>query len=199
MEHYFTGSPTSPAVIKIVEDTVRGRNLRFKTSSGVFSKDKIDNGTRLLAETVHVQSSTTVLDIGCGYGAIGICLSFFCHFTVLIDINERACTLARENIVLNHVRNGYVVRGTPSCLDYTFDVVAMNPPIRAGKKVVFHLIEESRRLLTQNGNLYIVVRTRQGAKSIYSFVQERFSHAEYAALKGGYRVIEGMCHWQKKG
>jgi 16S rRNA (guanine1207-N2)-methyltransferase len=191
MEHYFTPEPTSSEKVNIIEETLKGKDLKFKTSSGVFSKDKIDFGTKILLETVRIQPGDTLLDLGCGYGVIGICLSFFCHSVVLIDINRRACRLTKENIELNKVSNGYVVCGTPSCLQNAFDVVAMNPPIRAGKKVVFHLIEESERLLKENGLLYVVARTRQGAKSICSFVRKSGYHTEYAALKGGYRVIEG--------
>ncbi|MBU7012689.1 MAG: class I SAM-dependent methyltransferase [Theionarchaea archaeon] len=191
MEHYFTRKPTSSEKEKIIEDTLKGRKLKFRTSSGVFSKDKIDFGTRILVETVDVSLEDVVLDAGCGYGVIGITLSFFCGVAVLIDINERACQLAQENIVLNKVSNAFTVCGTVSCLLPRFDVIAMNPPIRAGKKVVFSLLEESRNLLQGTGKLYVVARTRQGAKSIYAFMSNIFPHTEYAALKGGYRVIKG--------
>jgi len=192
MEHYFTRKPTSPERVSVIQSTLRGRLLQFKTSSGVFSKDKIDFGTKILVETVTVNPNEVLLDVGCGYGVIGISLSFFCDSVVLIDINERACQLTRENIWLNKVSNAYVVCGSPVCVRSIFDVVVMNPPIRAGKKVVFQLIEESRTCLNPNGRLYVVARTRQGAKSIYSFMDGLFSQIEYASLKGGYRVIEGM-------
>lgn len=191
MEHYFTHDPTSVKKGGIIKETLRGRTFTFKTSSSVFSKDKVDYGTKLLIETATVRPEDVLLDMGCGYGAIGISLSSFCRDAVLLDINERACHLAKENMVLNRVADGYVVCGTPSCLQFPFDAVVMNPPIRAGKRVVFSLIEESKRLLKENGTLYIVARTRQGAKSIYTFVQETFDQTKYAALKGGYRVIEG--------
>ncbi len=191
MEHYFTRRPTSVKKVTFIKETLRGRTFTFKTSSSVFSKGKVDYGTRLLIETANVCPEDVLLDMGCGYGPIGISLSFFCRAAVLLDVNVRACHLAKENVGLNRVSNGYVVCGTPLCLQYPFDVVAMNPPIRAGKKVVFSLIEESQRLLKKNGTLYVVARTRQGAKSIYTFVQEIVDQAEYAALKGGYRVIEG--------
>jgi 16S rRNA (guanine1207-N2)-methyltransferase len=194
MEHYFTRSPTSPERVTTIEGVLRGRTLRFKTSSGVFSKNKIDAGTQVLVDAVRITPDETLLDVGGGYGAIGISLSFFCDSVLLIDINERACGLARENIVLNEVPNAYVVCGTPSCVRKSFDVVVMNPPIRAGKKVVFQLIEESKNCLTNTGRMYIVARTRQGAKSIYSFVEGLFSETEYASLKGGYRVIKGGLH-----
>ncbi len=190
MEHYFTRKPTSPNSIQIIKDTLKGRVLKFKTSSGVFSKDKIDFGTKILIETVQICPDDGLLDVGCGYGAIGISLSFFCRSVVMADINERACRLAKENVRLNKVSNTYVVCGRLSCLQYLFDVIVTNPPIRAGKKVVFQLIEESKILLKENGKFYLVARTRQGAKSIYSLISEIFSQVEYARLKGGYRVIK---------
>lgn len=191
MEHYFTRKPTSPEKISMVKSTLRGKNLQFKTSSSVFSKDKIDLGTRILVEAVKIHDKETLLDVGCGYGVIGISLSFFCNTVVLLDINERACQLTKENIRLNKVKNAYVVCGSPECV-HTVDVVAMNPPIRAGKKVVFQLIEESKNCLKNKGRIYVVARTRQGAKSIYSFMDGLFSQTEYASLKGGYRVIKSV-------
>ena len=190
MEHYFTRKPVSPDNIQIIKDILKGRVLKFKTSSGVFSKDKIDFGTKILIETVQIHPEDRLLDVGCGYGAIGISLSFFCCSVVMADINERACRLAKENVRLNKVSNTYVVCGRLSCLQCSFDVIVTNPPIRAGKKVVFQLIEESKILLKEDGEFYLVARTRQGAKSIYSFISEIFSQIEYARLKGGYRVIK---------
>lgn len=192
MEHYFTRKPTSPERVSVIQGTLRRRLLQFKTSSGVFSKDKIDFGTKMLVETVTVNPNEVLLDVGCGYGVIGISLSFFCDSVVLIDINERACQLTKENIWLNKVSNAYVVCGSPACVRSIFDIAVMNPPIRAGKKVVFQLIEESKTCLNPGGRLYVVARTRQGAKSIYSFMDGLFSQTEYASLKGGYRVIEGV-------
>ena len=192
MEHYFTRKPTSPERIHTIKCVLKGRNLQFRTSSGVFSKDKIDLGTRILVEAVEIGCDEILCDAGCGYGVIGISLSFFCDTVVLVDINERACALTHENIWLNKVSNAYVVCGSPACLHTAFDVVAMNPPIRAGKKAVFQLIKESKNCLKKRGRLYVVARTRQGAKSIYSFVGGLFSHTEYVSLKGGYRVVEGV-------
>jgi 16S rRNA (guanine1207-N2)-methyltransferase len=191
MEHYFTRNPTSPEKILYIEEVLRGRTLQFKTSSGVFSKEKVDTGTKILIEAVTVNPGEVVLDVGCGYGAIGMSLSFFCDSVVLVDINERACILTRENILLNRIPNAYVVCGSPSCVGKSIDVVVMNPPIRAGKKAVFQLIAESKKCLKKEGRLYVVARTRQGAKSIYSYISGLFAEVEYVSLKAGYRVIEG--------
>lgn len=191
MEHYFTHDPSSPQQKYAIETVLRGKKLTFSTSSGVFSKKKIDYGTCVLIETIQIKPHDELLDLGCGYGPIGISLSFFCQKVTLLDINKRACALAHQNIAKNNVDNAYVVCGTPACLDHPFHVVAMNPPIRAGKDVIHHLIEESRRLLITTGTLYVVVRTRQGAKSLFTFVEGIFSQVEYAAKQGGYRVIKG--------
>ena len=173
----------------MIQGVMRGKKLQFKTSSSVFSKEKIDFGTKVLVEAVDVKADEMLLDVGCGYGVIGISLSFFCDTAVLLDINARACQLSKENIWLNRISNAYVICGSPPCVS-KFEVVAMNPPLRAGKKVVFQLIEESKACLTSEGRMYLVARTRQGAKSIYAFMEELFSSVSYASLKGGYRVIE---------
>ena len=191
MEHYFTRNPTSPEKILYIRDVLRGKTLQFKTSSGVFSRNKVDKGTKILIEAVTVTPDDIVMDVGCGYGAIGMSLSFFCDSVILIDINERACILTKENIMLNRIPNAYVVCGSPSCVGKSIDVIVMNPPIRAGKKVVFQLIAESKKCLKKGGRLYVVARTRQGAKSIYSYMGGLFPEFEYVSLKGGYRVIEG--------
>ena len=191
MEHYFTRNPTSPEKILYIRDVLRGKTLQFKTSSGVFSRNKVDKGTKILIEAVTVTPDDIVMDVGCGYGAIGMSLSFFCDSVILIDINERACILTKENIMLNRIPNAYVVCGSPSCVGKSIDVIVMNPPIRAGKKVVFQLIAESKKCLKKGGRLYVVARTRQGAKSIYSYMSGLFPEFEYVSLKGGYRVIEG--------
>ncbi|MBU6998714.1 MAG: class I SAM-dependent methyltransferase [Theionarchaea archaeon] len=189
MEHYFTHSPTSKETLIEITERIRGRQVQFRTSRGVFSRQRVDFGTKLLTESVRIAPGNWLLDVGCGYGVIGITLSFFCQYVVLLDVNERACRLARENAVLNRSENAVVLCGTPSCMKPMFDVVVMNPPIRAGKKAVFTLISQGKQLLNPSGAFYIVARTKQGAKSIFSYLEEEFSHADYVALKGGYRVM----------
>ncbi|MGC1122825.1 MAG: methyltransferase [Candidatus Methanofastidiosia archaeon] len=189
MEHYFTHRPKSEEKITEITERIRGYQLQFKTSRGVFSRQRVDFGTRLLTERVEITPEDWLLDLGCGYGVIGVTLSFLCQYVVLLDINERACRLARENILLNRRENAAVICGTPSCVHSTFDVIAMNPPIRAGKNEVFRLIAQGKQLLRPGGVFYIVARTKQGAKSIFSHLEKEFAHTEYAALKGGYRVM----------
>jgi 16S rRNA (guanine1207-N2)-methyltransferase len=189
MEHYFTRAPTSSEKIHHIHATLRGNPLTFESSSGVFSKNHIDFGSRLLVETVSLQEKDHLLDVGCGYGVLGIALSFHCQYVVLIDINMRACRLTKKNIALNEVPNASVVCCSPHGLHQFCDIAVMNPPIRAGKKVVHDLILSTRRCLNPGGTLYLVARTKQGAKSIFAFIEDHFSSATYAALKGGYRVI----------
>lgn len=190
MEHYFTRKPASSEKIHHIRTELRGRKLIFESSSGVFSKKRIDFGSRILVETVVLKNQDTVLDVGCGYGVCGIALSFSCRYVFLMDINLRACNLTKRNIVLNEVNNASVVCGSPECLRSVCDVAVMNPPIRAGKKIVFDLILSTRRCLNPGGRLYLVARTKQGAKSIFTFMEGHFSRVTYASLQSGYRIIE---------
>jgi 16S rRNA (guanine1207-N2)-methyltransferase len=190
MEHYFTRKPTSSEEIHHIHTILQGRKLIFESSSGVFSKKRIDFGSRFLVETVRLKNQDKLLDVGCGYGVCGIALSFHCRYAFLIDINLRACYLTKTNIALNGVTNASVVCGSPDCFRSFCDVAVMNPPIRAGKTLVFDLILSTKRCLNPGGRLYLVARTKQGAKSIFVHMEEEFSSVTYASLKGGYRVIE---------
>ena len=126
---------------------VAGRNLVFATDAGVFSKDRIDRGTRelLKALTVRIRPGQRVLDLGCGYGPIGIVLGALepdAHVT-MVDINQRACDLARQNLAANGIANAEVVCGdfAEAVGERTFDVIVTNPPIRAGRSVLRSMID----------------------------------------------------------
>ena len=168
-EHYFTKSPTSQEELKIFEDYLRGNRFVFKTSSGVFSAQKIDLGTRLLANDSVIPPLGKILDLGCGYGAVGIAIKkAFPKITVFMsDINERAVRLSKENALKNNVdvnvNSGEFFTAFP---EEKFDVILLNPPQTAGKDVCFKMIEDSKNNLNPKGTLQLVARHNKGGETL---------------------------------
>jgi len=190
MEHYFSQRPSTPHRHKRIRCFFFGRSYSFLTDTSVFSSKKIDTGTRLLIESAKPKKKDMLLDLGCGYGVVGIVLSFFCRKVVMVDINERACKLSRTNIKENNVGNAEVICGSLEEVSGRFDMILFNPPIRAGKRVYLPLLEKSSELLFRGGSIHVVARTGQGAKSIFDFM-DRFYDVEYAEKRAGYRVMVG--------
>ena len=177
---------------------VAGRNLVFATDAGVFSKGRIDRGTRelLKALTVRIRPGQRVLDLGCGYGPIGIVLGALepdAHVT-MVDINQRACDLARQNLAANGIANAEVVCGdfAEAVGERTFDVIVTNPPIRAGRSVLRSMIDWAHAHLVPGGELFLVVRTRQGAASLRKYMDAVFCNTDEPEKGGGFRVIRSV-------
>ncbi len=194
--HYF--SPVPPAALRgrTIEFVDGGRVLRFRTAAGVFSRSTVDRGTRLLLETVDLRGARRILDLGCGYGVMGIVAAARApHARVaLVDINPRAVALAKENIALNQVANAEARSGDgcAGVADERFDVVLFNPPIRAGRSVVLRLLREGSACLGARGRLYLVARTQQGARTLGRLMGEIFANVAEVARGGGFRVFEGF-------
>ena len=170
-----------------------GRELVFETDAGVFSKDRVDRGTRELIKAITFDDGESFLDLGCGWGPVGIvaALSLPSREVWMVDVNERACELARANAQANGVRNAVVIcgDGLAAVEGRQFDVIAANPPIRAGKSVVYRLVEEARDHLNPGGRFYAVARTKQGAGSLREFIHTVFGNSDEPEIGGGYRVI----------
>ncbi len=166
------------------------------TDAGVFARGKLDRGTRLLIEAVDIPEGSVVLDLGCGYGPIGIAAAVLCPTcrVYMIDVNERACGLTRRNATLNGAANVEVRCGAgfQPVKGMKFDLVLSNPPIRAGKRVLFGIIEEAAQHLKPGGRLVLVAQTKQGAKSLLRKLAEVFPTAREVEKGGGYRVMEGV-------
>ncbi len=191
-EHYFTPEPTAAGKRREFTVTVRGHRLRFVTEAGVFSRRRLDPGTRLLLAHLEVGEDDRVLDLGCGYGVVGVAAARLAPRGVvtLVDINSRAVALAEENLRLNEVENARAVQsdGYEAVAGERFDVIALNPPIRAGLAVVHRLIEESAGHLRPGGRFYLVARTRQGALRLGEKMRKALGHVEETAKRGGFRL-----------
>lgn len=194
-EHYFSQSPQSQGGERTLQVTVRGFDLRFVTEAGVFSREHVDRGTRLLLKHLLVAPGDRVLDLGCGWGAVGVVAARLApqgHVT-LVDINERAVELARRNLALNGIGNAEVLQGDGyvPLAGRVFDVIALNPPIRAGTRVVHALIVGAREHLAPGGSFYLVARTQQGVLRLASKMGEVFPEVEEIAKGGGFRLFAG--------
>ena len=178
----------------VIQDHVRGLDLRLATQPGVFAAHGIDAGTRLLIEAMRVSPTARVLDLGCGYGVIGIVAAKLASrgHVVLVDSDIRATRLAARNLELNGVTNAEVVLGDgvhdlPAKM--RFDVVASNPPTHSGREVLDDFVAGAYKVLRPRGRLYLVVNR---LLSLRREVESVFGGAEIAARSGGYVVIQAV-------
>lgn len=194
-DHYYTSRPESSHDLREIRATLRGYEYRFQTDAGVFSKEHIDRGTRLLLEALKLESVQSMLDLGCGYGPVGIIVAKEAPNArvAMVDPNERAVELSRSNARLNQVEVD--VRQGEGCRPFageSFDLIATNPPIRAGKRVVFDLVDQAYDALKPGGKFYAVIRTQQGAASLARWIEEVFGAVQEPEKGGGFRVLLGI-------
>ena len=190
-EHYYTAAPASAHDERRRTVRALGVEMDFVTDAGVFSRDGLDAGTRVLLEALPPLSGR-VLDLGCGWGALGGVLAkkWADVRFVLTDVNERAAALAERNLKLNGLDNFEVVCGDGfSAVEGTFDWIVTNPPIRAGKQVIYALFAEAKNYLAPGGTLALVIRTQQGAKSAERYLRGIYESVETLDVSGGYRVL----------
>lgn len=164
----------------------------FISDNGVFSKGEVDYGSIALLKILLKQNFTgNILDIGCGYGTIGLILAknFPECNCLLSDVNIRACALARENKKSFGVKNVEIIESDIfQNIDKNFDYIVTNPPIRAGKKVIYSIFEQSYHHLNQNGSLFIVIRRSHGAESAQKFIHSVFENCELLKKDKGFYV-----------
>jgi 16S rRNA G1207 methylase RsmC len=192
-EHYFTEKPKSKIDLGIIRTYLRGRLFEFLTASGVFSKTRIDLGTRLLIESMNLPEKGYALDIGCGYGPVGIVAAVYnpdIH-VVLTDLNERALWLTKENAKRNKAENVEIRKGFlyEPVKDMKFETILSNPPTTAGMKIVLPIIEQAPQHLIEGGLLQIVVRSKISGKRLTTKIKETFGNIQILARQSGYRVL----------
>ena len=194
-DHYYTRVPQSESKPVGFEYTYRGVALTFQTDAGVFSKGEVDTGTRLLLEALPEEMNGDILDLGCGWGVIGISIAKKWPETrvTMADVNTRALDLSRENAERNRAEVACVESdGMATLAGKTFDAVVTNPPIRAGKKVIYKMFSDAAAQLKPGGALYLVIRKQQGAESCMKYLQTLYDSVEKLDKSGGFWVIRAM-------
>ena len=191
-DHYYTQTPTSAHKPGQVDFLWRGAKLVFETDSGVFSRTEIDKGTEILLNALPEELTGSLLDMGCGYGVIGVTLGkrYPGLSVVMSDVNERAVELSRRNAQ----RNGVPARVMQSdgYADVPFqrmDWIVQNPPIRAGKSVIYAMFAEGARRLEPSGELWLVIRKQQGAESAIRYMKSLFGRVDAVRKTGGFWVL----------
>ena len=197
-EHYYTSEPKTASDRRSFSVELRGSRFRLVSDAGVFSRDGVDYGSRALIERMDFAEDANVLDLGCGYGPIGLAAARLAprgHVTML-DINERAVCLARENAEANGVTNVEAMRSDlyEAVDGQRFDAILSNPPIRAGKVVVHRILTEAMLHLVPGGALWIVIQNKQGAPSARAKLEETFGEGavEEIGKDKGYRVFRAQ-------
>lgn len=195
-EHYYTQKPGGAHDRRLHESELRGRRYRFVTDSGVFSKSGVDFGSRLLIETMDFAPDAQVLDVGCGYGPIGLSAAVLAHegTVTMIDINERAIELATENAQLNGIANVRILQSDlyEAVSAERFQVILTNPPIRAGKETVHRIYEEGASLLESGGAMWVVIQKKQGAPSTLAKLEQLFDTVREMTKDKGYRIFKAV-------
>jgi len=193
--HYFINSNTKDLDISFdfILDDIK---LKLISNSGVFSKNKIDFGTKLLIKNISHNNPKYILDLGCGYGIIGLYLAkkYIDAQVTMVDINEKAVKLSKMNIKNNLIKNAsaFVSNGLDDIeITNKFNIIALNPPIKAGKAVMFKLIDDAAKNINNlSGKLFVVNKKNQGANSTLNYLLTKFKEVEIINKDKGYWIFQ---------
>ncbi|MBU5443747.1 class I SAM-dependent methyltransferase [Paenibacillus sp. MSJ-34] len=195
-EHYYSNRPAVGHDRNTIEATLRGHRLKFVTDAGVFSKGGVDYGSKVLIEHMDIKPDANILDVGCGYGPIGLTAAKLAPDgqVTMIDVNERAVRLAQENAALNGVSNAEALQSDlfAGVAGRRFNTILTNPPIRAGKETVHRIFTESFAHLQDGGSLWVVIQKKQGAPSAKAKLESVFGRVEEVGKDKGYRIFKAV-------
>ena len=192
LEHYFTNNQNLKSELRHITYEYNNYKFIFSSDNGVFSKNKVDYGSRLLVETLLknvIKVNLNILDIGCGYGYLGITIAKILKSSLtMADVNKRALHLAKMNSHDNKVDAQIIESNIYDQITQTFDIIVSNPPIRAGKEVVYQMLLGAFDHLKEHGELWFVMRKDQGVKSTIKVLNEKYETTIMAKDKGFYIV-----------
>ena len=194
-QQYFAPQPTSEHRYAQLSYTYRGHALSLQTDSGVFSKGEIDRGSDILLRALPQAFDGDVLDMGCGYGVIGLSVkaAFPAIRLTMADVNSRAVALCQQNARQNRLGADVLESdGFAAIAERRFDRVLLNPPIRAGKAVIYRMFADAARALRPGGELWIVIRKQQGAPSAITYLKTLYAKVEIVERESGYWVVRSQ-------
>lgn len=194
MPHYYTNNINLDSDESKINFRFREHELTFVSDIGVFSKERVDYGSRALLDAMDLnENQKSLLDVGCGYGTLGVSLAKVYPWlnVEMVDVNERAVLLSNKSIKLNNIENAKAyLSSIYENVNGTYDVIISNPPIRAGKKVVHEILEKAYDHLNENGELIVVIQKKQGAPSAKNKMEEVFGNCEIINRDKGYFILK---------
>lgn len=195
--HYYTENPETAHDFEEWRFELKGKNFQFVTDAGVFSRDTVDYGSRVLIEAFDEADlpEGVFLDVGCGYGPIGLALAYATGREVeMIDINQRAVELAQKNADRNGIETVDIHQSNiyADLHQKQYAAILSNPPIRAGKDVVHEILSGAEPLLQTGGSLTIVIQKKQGAPSAKKKMTEVFGNCEIVLKDKGYYILRSV-------
>ena len=195
MGHYFDENPEISSQVREISFTLFDKKYTYYTDNGVFSKSRIDEGTYIFLKVlVPLGLSGRILDLGCGYGPIGLTIAQNSKEARvdLADINSRALALAsRSGDRLNlNSRVTFLHSDIYEKIEGPYDSIVVNPPIRAGKVVTYSMYSGARQRLIDGGSLYVVIRRKQGAESALKYIETVFENVSVLHKEKGYWIIK---------
>lgn len=194
MEHYYTSDPSVKSEEREIEYEIAENKFIFISDNGVFSKNHVDIATAFMLKTIYDEVEGKILDVGCGYGVIGITLakSDKVNSVTMLDVNHRALELSKRNAIKNKVDSKIKIMESDGFQNISdnYDAIITNPPIRAGKAVIYKMYEDAKEHLNVGGALYIVINKKHGAPSTITFLNNLFGNCEVLDKKTGFNVIK---------
>lgn len=196
MQHYFIDKEHKESDYFEFEEEFLNNKFTFKSCDSIFSKDCIDYGTKVLLESIYknVSIKGKILDVGCGYGAIGVVLSKLfdnCNI-VMCDINNTAVNLSRFNVIKNKCKNvqNVLYSNAYENINEKFDYIVTNPPIKAGKENLLNILVNAKNFLNKNGSLIFVIKKKHGEESVKKVLEKEYSQVEILTREKGYYIIK---------
>lgn len=191
MSQYFNNDNMIKSERRLISFKIFDKEFKCYTDNGVFSKGKFDYGTKLLLENITFNKKCAkVLDLGCGYGVVGIVLkTLYPEFKIdMVDVNLRCIKLTKDNLKYNKLDCKVFVSDVYGSINNKYDYIITNPPIRAGKNIVRKFLLDSYNYLNDGGEVWFVMRKNHGVKSILNEVNDRFKYEVVTRDKGFYIV-----------